>query len=45
VEVLFDRVIGAHVGDFPLYVERIEHNEWVEIDTVDDLKRAEKLFR
>jgi choline kinase len=44
VEVLFDRVIGAHVNDFPLYVERIEHNEWVEIDTVDDLNRAEKLF-
>jgi CTP:phosphocholine cytidylyltransferase-like protein len=44
LQVLFDRVIGAHVDDFPLYVERIKHSEWVEIDTVDDLRRAEKLF-
>ncbi len=45
LDVLFDAVIGAHVDDFPIYVECIEHNEWVEIDTADDLKRAEKLFR
>jgi CTP:phosphocholine cytidylyltransferase-like protein len=45
VDVLFDAVIAEHIGDAPLYVSEISHDEWVEIDTVQDLERAERTFR
>jgi choline kinase len=45
VEVLFDEVIAEHIGDAPLYVSRIGHHEWVEIDTGRDLERAEETFK
>ena len=44
VDLLFDDVLSAHVSDASLYVFEISHNEWVEIDTTEDLKRAEKMF-
>jgi choline kinase len=44
VNVLFDDVLGVHVGDAALHVFEISHSEWVEVDTVDDLRRAEKRF-
>jgi len=44
VDVLFDDVISKHVKEAPLYVFEIEHSEWVEIDTLEDLRRAEKVF-
>ena len=45
VEVLFDAVIAEHIGDAPLYVSRIGHHEWVEIDTARDLEKAEETFK
>lgn len=44
VNVLFDDVLSAHAGDANLHVFEISHSEWVEIDTIEDLKRAEKTF-
>jgi CTP:phosphocholine cytidylyltransferase-like protein len=45
IEVLFDAVIAQHIGDAQLYVSEISHSEWVEIDTAQDLERAEETFR
>jgi choline kinase len=45
VDVLFDAVIAEHIGEMPLYVCPIGHEEWVEVDTAEDLSRAEQLFR
>ena len=44
MNVLFDDVLSAHAGDADLHVFEISHSEWVEIDTIEDLKRAEKTF-
>jgi choline kinase len=44
VDLLFDVVISEHLQDEPIYVSRIGHDEWVEIDTGEDLKRAERTF-
>jgi len=44
VQVLFDDVISAHTKDCSLYVFKIDHREWVEIDTKEDLKKAELTF-
>lgn len=42
--ILFDEVIAQHLEEAPIYVFEIAHTEWVEIDTIDDLIRAETLF-
>jgi hypothetical protein len=44
VDVLFDAALSENVGISPLHVFPIEHSEWVEIDTIADLARAEKVF-
>jgi choline kinase len=44
VDVLFDDVLSTHIGEKPLYVFEISHSDWVEIDTLEDLKRAETVF-
>jgi len=44
INILFDEVISEHLEEAPIYVFEIGHNEWVEIDTMRDLLRAEKLF-
>ena len=43
-KVLFDKILSDHVKDSELYLFEIGHNEWVEIDTVQDLNEAEKIF-
>lgn len=45
VTVLFDDVLGDHASDLPLWVYEISSQDWVEIDTSDDLSRAEAIFR
>lgn len=45
VIVLFDDVLGDHASDLPLWVYEISSQDWVEIDTIDDLSRAEAIFR
>jgi len=44
VNVLFDAVLSEHAGEHPISVYPIEHTDWVEIDTLDDLARAERTF-
>jgi choline kinase len=44
-DLLFDAVIAQHTEIKPLHVCEINHEEWVEIDTLDDLARAERIFR
>ncbi|MGQ9615870.1 MAG: phosphocholine cytidylyltransferase family protein [Spirochaetota bacterium] len=45
VDVLFDAALSENVSISPLHVFPIDHSEWVEIDTIADLARAEKVFR
>lgn len=45
VDILFDDVISEHIKCMPLYIYEIGHEEWVEIDTQEDLIRAETIFR
>ncbi|UCB44313.1 MAG: phosphocholine cytidylyltransferase family protein [Spirochaetota bacterium] len=44
VNFLFDDVLSQYVGSHSLWVYEIRWDEWVEIDTAEDLKRAEALF-
>jgi choline kinase len=45
VDVLFDDVLSTNIKAGKLYVFEIQHTEWVEIDTKNDVKRAEIVFR
>jgi choline kinase len=45
VGVLFDDILAAHAGEADLFVREVSLDDWVEIDTVEDLKRAEETFR
>jgi choline kinase len=45
VNVLFDDVLAAHARETDLFVYEISMRDWVEIDTPEDLKRAEEVFR
>lgn len=42
--VYYDLVLAAHIGDAPLFVSDIDAIPWFEIDTIEDLRVAEKLF-
>jgi choline kinase len=42
--VYYDTVISEHIHEFPLFSYTIDTESWIEIDTLDDLKRAEKQF-
>ena len=44
VNVLFDDVLAAHAAEIDLRLFEIGHDEWVEIDTPQDLARAERTF-
>ena len=43
--VYYDLVIAKHINDIPIYVHYVENKEWVEIDDLYDLRRAEKKFQ
>jgi choline kinase len=42
--ILFDDVICMHTAELPLWVYEIGDDDWVEIDTKEDLARAETIF-
>lgn len=44
VDVLFDDVMGAHIGEKELFVCEVAHDEWVEVDTLEDVREAERIF-
>ncbi len=43
--VLFDHIIGNNIDKGDLFIHEILHHEWVEIDTPEDLSRAEDIFK
>ncbi|MCK5570855.1 MAG: phosphocholine cytidylyltransferase family protein [Spirochaetes bacterium] len=45
VNILFDEILSEYTSESALHVFEISHKEWVEIDTIEDLKRAEKVFQ
>jgi CTP:phosphocholine cytidylyltransferase-like protein len=45
VNVLFDDVLAAHVPESGLFLYEISQRDWVEVDTLQDLQRAEETFR
>lgn len=45
IMILFDHVIGENITKKALHVFEIKQNEWVEIDTHQDLSRAEEIFK
>jgi len=44
VNIYYDNVIGKHVKEKPLYVFNIHGLRWYEVDDLNDLKKAEKIF-
>jgi choline kinase len=44
VNVLFDDVMGAHTDEGELLVFEVGHDEWVEVDTIEDVREAERVF-
>lgn len=44
VQIYYDIVIGKHLNDAPIYVCDITGGRWSEIDTIDDLRNAERIF-
>lgn len=45
VNILFDEVLSEYTSEYALHLFKISHKEWVEIDTIEDLKRAENVFQ
>lgn len=45
VNLLFDDILGEHALEEELYIFKIEDSDWVEIDTREDLERAEAVFK
>jgi choline kinase len=44
VKIYYDIVIGRHLADAPIYIHDFTGGKWVEIDDINDLRRAEELF-
>jgi choline kinase len=45
LKVYYDSIIAQHIDEHPFFTYLIPGSSWVEIDTEDDLKLAEKLFQ
>ena len=45
VKIYYDIVIARHLKDAPLYILDITETRWFEIDTPEDLVRAEQIFQ
>jgi len=44
VNIYYDLVIAKHLHDYPIYVYDVTGLKWAELDSLEDLKRAEKIF-
>jgi len=44
VQIYYDLVISKHLKDAPIYICDFTGGVWNEIDSLEDLKRAEKIF-
>lgn len=45
VNVYYDLVISEHLDEIPIFVKCVENTQWIEIDDIQDLKKAEKIFQ
>ena len=43
-KILFDKILSDHIKESELYIFEIGSQDWVEIDTIQDLHEAEKIF-
>ncbi len=44
VQIYYDLVIAKHLKDAPIFALDISGKKWIEIDSLEDLKRTEKIF-
>jgi len=44
VQIYYDLVIEKHLEDVPIFVCDISGKQWMEIDSLEDVKRTEKIF-
>lgn len=44
LDTWYDYILGKHIKELPFYVCDITGSKWFEIDTVEDFKKAEKMF-
>jgi CTP:phosphocholine cytidylyltransferase-like protein len=44
VNILFDDILSTHISEADLYVYEIRQNDWVEVDTIEDVREAENVF-
>lgn len=44
IKIYYDIIISRHLKDAPIYTCNFTGGQWCEIDDMDDLKRAERLF-
>jgi len=42
--IYYDLVLSKHIQEHPIYVCDIGELKWIEIDTLEDLEKAEKMF-
>ena len=45
INIYYDLVIAQHLEEFPIFVKCVEKSQWIEIDNLQDLKKAEKIFQ
>ncbi|NLZ45548.1 MAG: phosphocholine cytidylyltransferase family protein [Clostridiales bacterium] len=45
INIYYDLVIGKHLSDKPIYIFDIGKELWFEVDTVEDLHKAEQIFK
>jgi len=42
--IYYDLVIAKHLGELPIYIQYMDAKKWIEIDTIEDLQKAKRLF-
>jgi 2,3-bisphosphoglycerate-independent phosphoglycerate mutase len=45
VNVYYDIIISQHLDEIPIFINCVEDTEWIEIDNIQDLIKAERLFQ
>jgi len=44
VKLYYDLIVKEHIGEFPIRLVDVAGHKWFEIDDLEDLKKAERLF-
>ncbi len=45
VNIYYDLVLSQHLAEYPIYILSIHGLKWFEIDNLEDLKKAEAMFK